>query len=183
MLWTIMNPFKSLEIDVGFEDRVYGLGEVIEIRITLAAKRRVNIRGLHAELICEERWSHVEFVNERPASERSTPSSEFIGYMVDRVRDAPGLYDDAGDTKPSHGRWTEVDSGSGRQQRYVLETTHFGRDTKVEAGTTTLNAKIRIPAASPPHASKAQVKWILRVSVDVAWGPDAKAHRAVRVIY
>ena len=183
MLGTIMNPFKSLEIDVGFEDMVYSLGEVIDLRITLAAKRGVNIRGLVAELIYEERWSHVEFVGERSASERSTASSEFIGYMVDRVRDGPGLYDDAGDTKPAHGRWTEVDSGSGRQQRYVLETTYFGRDTKVEAGTTTLSAKIRIPTVPPPHASKAQVEWILRVSADVAWGPDAKAHRAVRVIY
>ncbi len=46
------------------------------------------------ELVCEERWSHLAFVNERPASERSTTSSEFIGYMVDHVADMQPLYGD-----------------------------------------------------------------------------------------
>jgi len=75
-----MYPFKSLDGTVGFEDRVYTLGEEIDLRITLATKRGTNIRGLVAGLFCEERWSRLAFVNERPASERFTTSSGFIGY-------------------------------------------------------------------------------------------------------
>ncbi len=41
-----MYPFKSLDIAVGFEDRVYTLGEEIGLSITLSAKRGTNIRGL-----------------------------------------------------------------------------------------------------------------------------------------
>ena len=74
-----MYPFKPLDTAVGFKDRVYTLGEEIDLSITLAAKRGINIRGLVAELVCEERWSHLAFVNERPASERTTTSSGFIG--------------------------------------------------------------------------------------------------------
>ena len=89
-----MYPFKPLDIIVGFEDRVYTLGEEIDLRITLAAKRGTKIRGLVAELVCEELWSHLAFVNERSASERSTKCSEFIGYMVDRVTEK--LYGQSG---------------------------------------------------------------------------------------
>ena len=178
----MMNPFRSLDINVDFEDRVYGLGEEIELRVTLAAKRRVHVRSIVAELVCEERWPHLAFVNERPASERSTTSSEFIGYMVDRVTDVKGLYEDAKDSKPEHGRWAEVDSDDDRRQTYILGTTHFGQDTVIEAGTTTLRPKIGIPTEPPPHAAKARIQWTLRVSADVAWGPDAQADRAVRVV-
>ena len=177
-----MYPFKSLDIAVGFEDRVYNLGEEIDLRVTLAAKRSTNIRGLVAELVCEERWSHLAFVNERSASERSPTSSEFIGYMVDRVTDVKPLYDDGKSSKPEHGRWAEIDSDDDRQQRYVLGTTNFGQDTVVAAGTTTLCHKIRLPSEPPPHGEKARVQWTLRVRADVVWGPNAKALWAVRVL-
>ncbi len=177
-----MYPFKSLDIVVEFEDRVYTLGEEIELSITLAAKRGTKVRGLVAELVCEERWSHLAFVNERTASERSTTSSEFIGYVVDRVTDVKPLYDDDKNSKPEHGRWAEIDSDDDRQQRYVLGATHFGRDTVVAAGKTTLSHKIRLPAEPPPHGGKARVQWTLRVRADVAWGPNAKAELVVRVI-
>jgi hypothetical protein len=105
------NPFRPLEIDVDIEDRIYGLGEVIDLKVTLAARRGVKIRGLVAELVCEERWSHLAFVNEPTASERSTASSE-----VDRVTDVKGLYEDDKTSKPEHGRWAEVDDEDDRQQ-------------------------------------------------------------------
>lgn len=178
-----MYPFRSLDIAVGFEDRVYTLGEEIDLSITLAAKRGANIRGLVAELVCEERWSRLAFVNERPASERSTTSSEFIGYMVDRVTDVKPLFGDGKDSRPEHGRWAEVDHDDDRQQRYVLGTTHLAQGLAVAAGTTTLSHKIKLPTGPPPHAEKARVEWTLRVRADVAWGPDAKAELIVRVIY
>ena len=130
------------------------------------------------ELVCEERWSHLAFVNERPASERSTTSSEFIGYMVDRVADMQPLYGDNNSFKPEHGRWAEVDSDDDRQQRYVLGTTHFGQGTDVVAGATTLSRKIRLPAEPPPHAEKAGAQWTLRVPADVAGGQMPKRRRS-----
>ena len=62
-----MYPFKSLDIAVGFEDRVYTMGEGIDLSITLSAKRGTNIRGLVVELVSGERWSHLAFLNERQA--------------------------------------------------------------------------------------------------------------------
>ena len=130
-----MYPFKSLDGAVGFEDRVYTLGEEIDLRITLAAKRGTNIRGLVAGLFCEERWSRLAFVNERPASERFTTSSGFIGYMVDRVTDAKLLYDDVKVSRPGYGRWAEVDRDDDRQQRYALGTTHLAQGFAVSLKT------------------------------------------------
>ena len=176
-----MNPFKPLVIDVEFEDREYGLGEVIGLTVTLAAKRGTNIRGLVAELICEERWYHSSTGQERPASERTSVAGEFIGFMIDNVRDLKGLYDDVKYPKPEQGQWNEVDSPINRQQRYVLGTTYFGQNTKVKAGTTTLSPQIKIPTEPPPHAAAAKIQWTLRVRADVVWGRDIKAFRAVQI--
>ena len=177
-----MNPFKPLAIDVKFEDREYGLGEVIDLTITLVANRGLSIRGLVAELICEERWTHSAKVNARSASERTSVSGAFVGFMVDNVRDLKGLYDDVRNPKPGQGQRNEVESTVDRQQRYVLGSTYFGRNTRVEGGTTTLTPQIKIPAEPPPHAAKAQVPWTLRVSADVVRGPNTKADRTVQVI-
>ena len=110
-----------------------------------------------------------------------TTSSEFIGYMVDRVTDVKPLYDDGKSAMPEHGRWAEVDLDDDRQQRYVLGTTHLAQGLAVAPGTTILSHKIRLPTEPPPHPEKARVQWTLRVQADVAWGPNAKALRAVRV--
>ena len=109
-------------------------------------------------------------------------SSEFIGFMIDNVRDLKGLYGDVKNPKTGQGQRNEVDSTIDRQQRYVLGTTHFGWNTRVESGTTTLNPQIKIPSGPPPHAAEAQVQWTLRVSADVVRGRDIKADRAVQVI-
>ena len=130
---------------------MYTLRDEIDISITLFAKRGTNIRGLVVELVCERRWSHLAFLNARPASERSTMSSEFIGYMINRVTDVKPLYGDNKSFKPEHGRWVEVDSDDERQQRYVLGTILLGQGTNVVAGPTTLSRKIRLPAEPPPH--------------------------------
>ena len=177
-----MNPFKPLAIDVKFEDREYSLGEVIDLTITLLANRGLSIRGLVAELICEERWTHSAMVQERLASERSSVSGEFIGFMIDNVRDLKGLYDDGKIQNPNHTRSNGVESTVDRQQKYVLGTTYFGLNTRVAGGTTTLNPQIKIPAEPPPHAAEAQVQWTLRVSADVVRGRNIKADRAVHVI-
>lgn len=179
---TIMNPFKPLVINVEFEDREYGLGDVIDLTITLVAKRGMNIRGMVAELICEERWSHSSIVRGRPPSERTSVSGAFVSFMIDNARDLKGLYDDVKYPKTEQGQWNEVDSPINRQQRYVLGTTYFGQNTKVKAGTTTLSPQIKIPTEPPPHAAAAQIQWTLRVRADIVWGRDIKAFRAVQII-
>ena len=101
---------------------------------------------------------------------------------MDHVTDVKALYEDAKVSKPGHGRWAEVDSEEDRRQTYVLGTTNFGKDTKVEAGTTTFTSSINIPNTPPPHAAKARIQWTLRVKADVAWGQDTRTDRTVRVI-
>ena len=104
-----MYLIKSLALEIGLEERRYHLGESIDLEVRLEVKRQTKLRGIVAELICEERWSHLAFVQERSASERSSESSEFIGYMVDRVGDVKGLFDDARNVEPGQGRWAEVE--------------------------------------------------------------------------
>ena len=177
-----MYLIKSLALEIVLEERRYHLGESIDLEVRLEVKRQTKLRGIVAELICEERWSHLAFVQERSASERSSESSEFIGYMVDRVGDVKGLFGDARDVEPGQGRWAEVELETDRSETYLLGTTRFGQHLNLEAGSQVLYTQIQIPTAAPPHSSKAKVDWRLRVSADVSRGLDATASVAIQAI-
>ena len=51
---------KPLELSFDFEDRVYELGDRINIRVTLNANRDVDVREARADLVCEEIYSRKE---------------------------------------------------------------------------------------------------------------------------
>ena len=51
---------KPLELSFDFEDRLYELGDQINVRVTLTPSGDVNVREARVDLVCEERYSRQE---------------------------------------------------------------------------------------------------------------------------
>jgi hypothetical protein len=55
-----------LGVNVRFEDRIYKLGDTIDLALELSPRRDIEIREGSVELVCEENWTEVTTVLVRP---------------------------------------------------------------------------------------------------------------------
>ena len=155
----MVSRLRPLNMELDFEDRPYGLGETINLRVTLVPGRDVDVREGRVDLVCEERWTETYTV---------MVSTRFGG--------------------GTRGAASSVPKVSSKQHRetYVHSSVAFLSDTRLESGgARTYNSRLEIspepPAHTGPQREQAKVKWTLVASADVARGRDPKVRRPVKV--
>ena len=160
-----LNP---LDISFDFEDRVYDLGDAIELQVTLTPNGDANVRGGRIDLVCEEHYSQTgtTFVPDTYAS--STGAGQGT----------------SGSTK---------NVGTERKERVVHSTVSFLEPGRLTGGNPSAHrARLQVQPSPPPHFEESialQVdaqsswtfEWRLIATVDVVRGRNPSVGQAVRV--
>ena len=158
----MLSRLFPLGVKVSFEDRVYKLGETIDLTVELGPKRDMEIREGRVDLVCEERWTEVSTVMV-PVSRPSRSVATRGGSLVPTPRIPKQVHQD-------------------HRETFVHSSVVFLEDTRLAPGKTgSYNARLEIEPEPPPHAREGKVRWRLVTTTDVAGARDIKARRLVKV--
>jgi hypothetical protein len=160
-----LNP---LEVVLDFEDRVYELGDAINLQVALTVNGDANVRGGRIDLVCEEHYSQTgtTFVPDTYAS--STGAGQGT----------------AGSTR---------NVGKERKETVVHSTVSFLELGRIADGTPSVHtASLQVQPSPPPHFEESIVlqadaqsswtfSWSLVATVDVLRGRNPSVGRVVRV--
>ena len=160
----MLSRFLPLEVDIGFENRPYKLGETVYVTVELTARRDVEVREGWVDLVCEVRHTEVHTV--------MLPVSRPRGMMGARWAPMP---------EPIIKLPKQVSKEY--KQKYLAGTDSFLGSAQLLAGTTEkYYAKVPVPTDPPPHAAQDKgLRWRLVAVLDVVRGRDVRARRPVTI--
>ena len=157
---------KPLELSLDFEDRIYELGDTINVEVELAPSSDVGVREARVDLICEERFVH-SFVHKGPGRIQGMGMARMPQVTLQKTQE--------------------------RIERYVHSSAVFLNETRLRSGMpSTHSARLQIQPVPPQHAEEADAlerdsskswsfKWRLVVSVDVVRGRNPTVQRAIKL--
>ena len=159
---------KPLELSFEFEDRVYELGDTIDVQVTLTPNSNVDVRGGRVDLVCDERY---------------------IQTATTFVPDTYAQTSRAGSVTSGQTR----DVATERKERVVHSTVSLLETGRLAGGTPSIHTgRLMIQPTPPPHFEEARAlqrdaqsawtfKWTLIAIIDVVRGRNPRAQRAVKV--
>ena len=164
---------KPLELSFDFEDRIYDLGDRINVQVTLTPNGGVDVREARVDLVCEEHYSR----HESGIRYGALGAAGIQGGQAIKTTD----YVPASS-------WV-----SQRTESYVHSSVVFLNDTTLRSSNPgTYDAVLQIQPLPPTHLDEASdlqrdsksswtFKWRLVTSVNIARGRDPKRQRTVKV--
>ena len=156
----------SLDVGLVFEDRSYTLGNTIDVKVEVDAKRDVTVRQGRVDLVYEVRWVAPDTVH-HPMGRLSRPG--------------PG-----GNVMNSYSMRVPTKKLVEYKHTYVIGSTVFLERTHLEARTNrSYNIQIYIHKDDPPYAfmKGASMGWSLVAVFDVARAVDVKMSRGLKVAF
>ncbi|MBM3934709.1 MAG: hypothetical protein FJ319_10480 [SAR202 cluster bacterium] len=157
---------KPVDIEVSFDSRAYSLGEHIDVKCKVYAKIDCHVREARLELVVEERW----------VERYGVTSTDHV------MQHVPGMY----------GEGYVAETGAFPKTRmqvdeHVTSTLNnsvaFIWDKSLERGKTyVFSVRVPIDPHEPPHAGRAEMKWGLKVRVDIAGAKDLTELHEVSVL-
>ena len=154
----MLSRLLPLGVNVRFEDRIYRLGDTIDLALELSPRRDIEIREGSVELVCEENWTEVTTVMVRRRPTRLGPHG---GGRVVLVPPEPKQV------------------SKKRRATYIHSRTVFLREGHLQSGLSNLySVGLSIGPELPPHASQATTSWRLVTTVDVVGARVGKHARA-----
>ncbi len=151
----MLSRLFPLGVKVSFEDRVYELGETINLTVELSPKRDMEVREGRVDLVREEVWREV-----------FTVMIEVRGHSPLSSGHAPSVPQQR--TKTS-------------REALVHSSVVFLKDTRLTAGRTASYDARLVIEPEPPHAREGKVSWRLVTTADISGARDIKARRLVKV--
>ena len=157
--------FAPLKVDLIFDDRVYRLGETIDIRVGLTARNNLEVREGAVDLVFEERFTESEIVMvPSPGSSRS----QMRRWLFLRgPASAPSL--------PIPKQVTET-----RKVRTVHSSVSFMESQRMKWGTV-LRCDTRLKTDTEPPATTGTIGWKLVATLDLRGSPDVTGERTIRI--
>ena len=164
---------KPLELSFDFEDRLYELGDQINVRVTLTPSGDINVREARVDLVCEERYSRQES-GVRAGSLGAAGIQG--GKLVSTTDYVPAS------------SWV-----SQRTESYVHSSVVFLNDVTLSSGRPgTYDATLQIQPTPPAHLEDAgelqrdsrsswTFKWRVTASANIVRGRDPKRQRTVKL--
>ena len=164
---------KPLELSFDFEDRVYDLGDTVDVQVELTPNADVHVREARVDLICEERFARA---------------STGIVVGVGGPAAAQG-----GNVFTSTDYVPASSSVGQRRESSVHSSAVFLKDTTLPSSRSSSQAiRLQIQAVPPKHLDEAidlqrdadsswTFKWRLVASVNIVRGRDPKKQRTIRV--
>ena len=162
----MVTRLRPLDVNLAFEDRLYKLGETIDLYLDLTARRELEVREGRVDLVCEERWAERFTVMAKVVTPLGTGGGVMSGGGSVRV---------ITQTVPRQ-VYKE------HKETYVHSSVVFLQDIRLDpAGTGRYDARLEIQPEPPPHADGANLRWSLVATIDVAGARDIKTRRKVKV--
>ncbi len=154
----MLSRLFPLGVKVSFENRVYKLGETINLTVELSPKRDMDVREGRVELVCEESWTESSTVmvpvSRRGGGHLAQPHAPRIPKQVHKEN----------------------------RETFVHSSVAFLEDTQLASGRIgSYNAALETEPEPPPHAREGKVGWRLVTTVDVSGARDITARRPVKV--
>ena len=158
-----LNWLLPVGVEVAFDERTYGLGEIIAATVKLSAGREVEVRVARLELVCEERYaeSYTVSVPSGPPTDYGSPWGQFGVYRAPKIP-------------------KKVDRDV--KETFVHSSAVFLEGALLNAGSAKqFSFDLCIGAERPPHASVGSSTWLLQLVVDVARARDVRVRLPVDV--
>ena len=152
----MVSRLRPLEVNLVFDDRLYKLGETIDLVVELTARGDVEVREGRVDLVCDARYT-----------ER---------YTVMAAERIPGP-DRAPGTRFSVPRQITKE----HKETYVHSSVVFTTDARLASGTRQYRAQLEIGPESPAEGHQPTVKWTLVAAIDVTRARDVKSRQRVKV--
>ncbi len=151
--------FTTPRVRITFDDRLYHLGESIDVTVTLAASNEIHhIRSGEVELVATVKYSETIVSSEFPRAGGGTPSSY---YSVPRPR--------------------TLRTTSQFEEEYTLAAVNFVTDEMSISDDMEFTAKVPVTDDPPPNWQRGTTNHRLIVLMDLAGEKDVHAERDVRV--
>ena len=160
----VVSLIRPVEVEIAFEERSYGLGESIGVKISLSARREVEVREARLDLVCEEQFaeSYTVSVASGPPTDYGSPWGQFGVYRAPKV---PKKVDR--DVKES----------------YVHSSALFLDGAKLNGGSMQqFTFDLHVGAELQARASVADRRWWLEVVLDLAKARDVRSRHVVNVV-
>ena len=164
---------KPLELSFDFEDRIYELGDTIDIQLSLAPNGDIDVREGRVHLVCDE----VHAKASRGIAMGVGGSAVMQGGNIHTTTDLVPM----------------SSSQSQRTESYVHSSVAFLEETTLRSGRPgTYRARLQIQPSPPKHLDEARdlqrdsnaslsFRWRLVASVNVVRGRDPKRQRKINV--
>ena len=156
----LLGLFSPLSIRVDLEERPYKLGEVIEFRLELKPRGKVEVREGRIDLVCEENYIETTF-EVMPDLTGGSHGTTIGNSSVPLARVPKRI------TKK-------------HRNRFVHSSVVFLANTRLSAGLTS-EARLLIRPEAPAHASDGKVKWTLEITADLAGSRDITQKKPITV--
>jgi len=154
--------FSPLSIRVALEERPYKLGEVIDIRLELKPRGKVEVREGRIDLVCEE--NYIETTFEMMPDLTGGSHGTTIGNPSVPLGQVPK-------------RITKK-----HRNKFVHSSVVFLTNTHLSAGLAgDHSARLLIRPEAPAPASDGKVKWTLEITADLAGSVDISQKRPITV--
>ncbi len=156
----LLGLFSPLSITVDLEERPYKLGEVIDFRLELKPRGKVEVREGRIDLVCEENYIETTFE-----------------VMPDLTGGSHGTT--IGSSAVPLGRVPKRITKKHRN-RFVHSSVVFLANTRLSAGLTS-EARLLIRPEAPAHAGDGNLKWTLEITADLAGSRDITQRKPITV--
>lgn len=159
----MISRLVPLDVQIRFEDRLYELGETMDLLVDLDAKSDVEVREGRIDLVCEERYREVYTVMVPAGRPSQNMAVSMTGATHVPARIPKQVTKD-------------------HRETYVHSSVDFIANTRLTTGTNdTYKVELDIDSEPPPHATQAKLKWTLVASIDVARARDIRRRYKLRV--
>ena len=155
---------RPVDVEISFDERPYGLGESIGVKVKLNAGREVEIREARLDLVCEEQFaeSYTVNVSTGPPTDYGSPWGQFGVYRAPRV---------------------PKQVNQDKKESYVHSSAVFLESARLASGSVQqFTFDLRIGEEPPPRSTVGSAQWWLVVALDLARARDVRARHKVSVV-
>ncbi|MDE2860876.1 MAG: hypothetical protein OYI31_08500 [Chloroflexota bacterium] len=156
--------FRPVDVEVVFDERSYGLGDSIGVKVKLSARRDVEVREARLDLVCEEEFaeSYTVSVPSGPPTDYGSPWGQFGVYRAPKVP-------------------KKVDRDA--KESYVHSSALFLENAALGSGSVQqFSFDMHIGTEPPPRASVGKSRWWLEAVLDLARARDVRMRQSVKVV-
>lgn len=155
---------RPVDVEIAFEERSYGLGESIGVKVKLSARREVEVREARLDLVCEEQFaeSYTVSVSSGPPTDYGSPWGQFGVYRAPKV---------------------PKQVNQDKKESYVHSSAVFLEGARLTSGSVQqLSFDMYIGIEPPPRATAGSAQWWLEVVLDLARARDVRSRHKVNVL-
>ena len=153
-----------LTVGLEFKDRLYRLGETVNLAVSVEARCDVEVREARVDLVCEACWMELRTV-----------------MVTDTAALAGGEFREPTLAGTSVKIPRAITSES--RETYVLGSVVFLETARLGSGqATTIGSRLDLTPEMAELATRANLSWWLAVTVDVARARDVRLSRPVKVV-